>query len=145
YVRQDRGDHEERPERSRAIFFVSIDCDAFLVTRVARRFLCLPYHDADIVREERDGMTMWHAARAQATQPGARLRCAFRPAGAPLPCGPGSLDEFLLERYRFHVVDSRFSPPRLLAGDVQHEPWRRQDAVVTVLENGVPAAAGLAI
>jgi uncharacterized protein YqjF (DUF2071 family) len=60
-------------------------------------------------------------------------------AAMPLgPCAPGSLDEFLLERYVAYTRRGR----RLRLFRVWHSPWRQRQVAVRVDEDGLLATAG---
>jgi len=66
------------------------------------------------------------------------------PAGASAPragsAARGSLEEFLVERYRLY---SRAVGPLLWTGPVVHEPWPLFQATVAELSEDLSVAAGL--
>jgi len=53
---------------------------------------------------------------------------------------PGSLEEFLVERYRLY---SRAAGPALWCGVVRHEPWLLFDATVAEVNEDLSTAAGV--
>ncbi len=52
--------------------------------------------------------------------PRVRFAARYRATGAPRTAAPGTLDAWLVERYRLYAVDARGG---LLSGDIHHEPW----------------------
>ena len=61
--------------------------------------------------------------------------------GAERGCAaPGSLEEFLVERYRLY---SRAAGPALWCGRVRHEPWPLFQATVTEVSEDLSIAAGV--
>lgn len=116
----------QHPEGS-GVYFVSLDSDDSLGVRVARTLLHLPYHHAKINADE--------------TSDGVRLRCRRRggdsafdvrygPDGSRYQAEDGSLDSFLLERYRLYAGSES-----LYTGKVSHQPWDLYPASATIHTN----------
>ena len=77
----------------------------------------------------------WLQAECQATDdPGRRLALRFQSFGPIAAAEPGSLDAWLLERYRLFV--SR-QDGGVIAADVNHLPWQTADAAAIVTENTI--------
>jgi len=118
------------------VWFFSLDAAQWLAVAIARRFFHLPYHVSrmKVDRDPAGGLEL--CSRRRAT--GAGSRFAWTP-GEPLPApGPGSLEHFLAERYRFYATDGA----RLFRGAVAHPPYPLRRAVVTACEENLFAAAG---
>ncbi|MBP6507098.1 MAG: DUF2071 domain-containing protein [Opitutaceae bacterium] len=111
YVRDPAG----RP----SVWFYSLDCNQPLAVALAKRFFHLPYKDAR--------MTARHQGRSlhytcQRREPGAAA-CTYEwtPGTASRPAQPGSLDYFLIERYRLYTADRA---GHLFTGQVHHAPYQ---------------------
>ncbi|MDD5201450.1 MAG: DUF2071 domain-containing protein [Terrimicrobiaceae bacterium] len=114
YVRDARG----RP----GVWFYSLDCAQPLAVWTARAAFGLPYFSARM----RERIDDWISCDCR--RPGARetARYAYRGAGNPERAGEGTLEQFLIERYR--LFSARHG--RLATGEVWHEPYWLQRAEV---------------
>jgi len=70
----------------------------------------------------------------------ARFEVRFSTGAEMGRAAPGSLEEFLVERYQLY---SRALGPALWRGPVRHEPWLLSAASVTDLHEDLSASAGL--
>ncbi|MFN8557968.1 MAG: DUF2071 domain-containing protein [Dehalococcoidia bacterium] len=86
-------------DRRPGVYFLGIETASGGTAALARRWFGLPYHHARIAVEEWDGAIRYAARRAARWGPPAEFRAWCRPGGAPAPASPGSLDEWLAERY----------------------------------------------
>lgn len=132
YVRPKRGavDHP-------GVFFWSLDAANALAVAAARRFFHLPYMNAEMSCEERDG---WIHYASRRTRRGARP-AAFRGRYRPVrPTQPNALTDFLTERYCLYSVDSR---GRAYAAQVHHTRWPLFDAEAVIEESTIAQAAGI--
>ena len=130
YVRRDG-----RP----GILFFSLEATSWTAVQTAR-LLGLPYRYGR-GRIEVDGQRRLYVIRR--TEDGfapARLEARYAPASEPGEAEPGSLDEFLVERYCL------FAPRpggRIRRLDIHHPPWRLAAAEGAVEHGGlVPPALG---
>lgn len=121
------------------VWFYSLDADQRLAVEIARRFFHLPYEHARISGERLAGGALrFVSARRQAGGEAPACSLAWTP-GAELPRAEvGSLEFFLVERYRLY---SRF-PDGLRRGAVWHEPYRLRRAWVTEWSEALCAPAG---
>ncbi|NHN41911.1 DUF2071 domain-containing protein [Halorubellus sp. JP-L1] len=143
------------------VYFFNLDADGDLGVLGARLFHHLPYYRADISLE-RDGTGGVHF-RSERTHPGARpatFDATYRPTADPTVGGeradgtppgaghlpadavdarPGTLAEFLTERYRFYT-ESPGGDLRTTA--VAHPRWPLAPAHVDVRENRLFEANG---
>jgi uncharacterized protein YqjF (DUF2071 family) len=70
----------------------------------------------------------------------ARFEARYRPTGGVRHAAPGSLEAWLVERYRLYTVDDR---GRIFAGDIHHAPWTLQDAEADIGGNSMTAPLGI--
>jgi uncharacterized protein YqjF (DUF2071 family) len=99
------------------VWFYSLDCDQPSAVHIARRFYHLPYCHARI-RSSRDDGVRYEAQRRGET---AADRFAWQRGTTAAPAQPGTLDFFLIERYRLFAADPQ---GRLHTGRVHHEPYQ---------------------
>lgn len=93
------------------VWLFSLDCSSRLAVEAARRLYKLPYHRARITVEG----DAFEAARLGA--PAVVFSARYRPAGPVEPARPGSLEEFLTERYCLYAGDGRYR------AETHHAPW----------------------
>lgn len=119
YVRDRHG----RP----GVWFYSLDCTQPVAVRIARAVFSLPYMDAAMSGSGPAGYECRRAGTRETT------RLTYVAAGPERPAEEGTLEEFLVERYRLFA----WKKPRLLTGEVWHTPYR----ISPVKWSGEPAPA----
>ena len=102
------------------VWFYSLDANQWLAVKIARRFFHLPYEHAEMKSSRAaEGRIRYESLRTGARANGARCVFDYAP-GAELPQpAPGSLEFFLVERYRLFSS----APDGLRRGAVFHEPY----------------------
>jgi uncharacterized protein YqjF (DUF2071 family) len=123
------------------IWFFSLDASSRLAVEVARRAYELPYFGARMSAQRRDDWIEFESAREEAAEHPVVFSCRYRPRGPVLAAAPGSLEEFLTERYCLYTVDRR---GRLCRGEIHHRPWPLQEAEAA-LELNTMAPPGVAL
>ncbi len=113
------------------VYFISLNSDRWIACAVGRAWFHLPYFWSRLsCQVEVDG---WVDYRFQRRGSPAHTACRYqyRPLGTPAPAQPGTLDDFLVERYLL------FTERRgeLTYGQVHHAPYPLQSAEVVVCEN----------
>ncbi|HWR36442.1 MAG TPA: DUF2071 domain-containing protein [Clostridia bacterium] len=140
------------------IFFFSLDAGNLSAVWGARIFYRLPYWHADmkIWGALANGYTRnakaasapdeihyrskrLHGPRAVKGMP--ELRGVYRPATPVRTATPGSLPEFLSERYCLYA----FSHKRLYRGEIHHLPWPLQTAEVELKTNTMAEPIGITL
>lgn len=114
YVR----DRQGRP----GVWFYSLDCAQPVAVWAARAGFGLPYFHARM--RETIGVSISCECRRQGSEETACFD--YRGLGNPAPVGEGTLEQFLVERYRLFAVRQG----RLVTGEVWHEPYPIQRAEV---------------
>jgi len=108
------------------VWFYSLDAESPVAVWLAKRLFHLPYRLARLAETvHADGHIAYHAERV-GTDVG--LDYAYHPKGGYREAEPGSLDFFLVERYRLFAHDTRQN--RLITGKIHHPPYAIQDAEV---------------
>ncbi len=124
------------------VWFFSLDAASQMNVYAARRLFHLPYFFARMSLE-RDGDSIRYASvRRDCHGPFAQFKARYGPAGVAHESTPGSLQEWLTERYCLYAVDRQ---GRVFRGEIDHEPWRLQPAWAEIETNSLAAASGISI
>jgi uncharacterized protein YqjF (DUF2071 family) len=121
------------------IWFLSLDASSRLAVLGARHTYRLPYFRARMSAREGPYGIDYLLARES---PPASLGVTYGPVGDAFHAGPGTLEHFLIERYRLYSLARDGS---LLAADIHHPPWRLQPAEARVTSNTMTASQGIAL
>lgn len=112
------------------VWFFSLDATQPTAVRLARGLLQLAYLDARIdIRRDGD----WVDYTSRRTDPTARpaeLVARYRPIGPSTRSRPGSLEQFLTERYCLYAGGGRRGGVRRI--EIDHQPWPLQPAEAVV-------------
>jgi hypothetical protein len=81
----------------------------------------------------------WRVYRSRRRRGNASFEGRYRPTGPAAPAAPGSLEAFLVERYRLFTVRGGVT----FRVEVQHEPWPLRPAAADITVETVAAAAGI--
>lgn len=105
------------------VWFYSLDCDRWPAVEVARALFHLPYEHAAIraSTDGKTGMTAYKTRRRGMREEG-ESRFSWKPLEPRDQAAPGSLDFFLVERYRLFAQDVRRG--QLYSGRVNHAPYQ---------------------
>lgn len=101
------------------VWFFSLDCDQPVAVELARRLFRLPYQHAEMAGAPESGADYICRRRGRGD---AAVRLRYRGAGAVEPARPGTVDEFLVERYR--LFSGGCPGTGLRCGRVWHVPYR---------------------
>jgi uncharacterized protein YqjF (DUF2071 family) len=121
------------------VWFFSLDAASSPAVLAARIWFGLPYFRARIkFWRGHDGAFRYRSRRLWPVPPHASCSLQYRVSGEAKRASPGSLEEFLVERY---VLYSRKNG-RWYRGRVSHTPYPLQQVSVDVLREDYLAAAG---
>ena len=122
--------HQGRP----GIWFFSLEATSRQAVEVARTVVRLPYrHAAGVLHVRRDGCR-YLIRRSERGYPPARLWADYRGLGPLSPSAPGTIEEFLTERYRLFVVPR---PGVVRRTEIEHPPWQVAAAAAEVHQDGL--------
>lgn len=122
------------------VYFFSLDAASSMAVAIARRAYRLPYHRARMAVHEEDGWIVYRSQRVSRDGPDARFEGRYRPVGQPRSAAPGSLGDWLAERYCLYTLDSE---QRIMRGDIHHPPWPLQEAELEISSNTMGSQIGL--
>ena len=116
---------EDKP----GIWFFSLDAHNPIAVRLARATFSLPYYDAEMSCRVVDCEVLYRSVRTHRGAPEARFAGRYHPVGEPFNSRPGTLENFLTERYCLYSASERGNVYR---GDIHHHPWPQQRAEAEV-------------
>jgi uncharacterized protein len=121
------------------VWFFSLDAANSLAVLLARTGWSLPYYRATISMA-RDGDEVTYTSRRRWPAPTpAELTLRYRVGEALGSAQEGTLEHFLIERYRLYAM----SPYGLVTGRVHHPPYPLRRAEVQALSESLRVANGL--
>lgn len=125
------------------VWFFSLDATSLPAVLAARTSFRLPYYAARM-RCDAHGDTITYASQRRSRQHGvlAEFAARYRPVGPVFTPRPGTLEDFLTERYCLYAGSAS---GRLLRADITHAPWLLQPAEAEIAANTMAAAAGIAL
>lgn len=126
------------PDGDPAVWFYALDASSRVAVRGARLAYGLPYFPARMSRGREGETQVYRTARDAPGAPGLDVR--YRTGDPVGAAAPGSLEEFLIERYVLHTItDGEVRSVR-----VRHPPYSLREVEVESVSEGLLAAAGLA-
>jgi uncharacterized protein YqjF (DUF2071 family) len=108
------------------VWFLSLDASSPFFVSAGRALYGLPYRLARMTTVDSGERIHYLSTRTDAC-----FAASYEPCGPPAPAEPGSLEHFLVERYRLFAQRRR----RLITAVVSHEPWPLQPAVARLHVN----------
>ncbi|MDF1524365.1 MAG: DUF2071 domain-containing protein [Trueperaceae bacterium] len=119
------------------VWFLSLDAANPLAVRAARRFLHLPYHDADIAFERTGDDLTFASQRRGAPE---RFQATYGPTGPDEEAETGTLEHWLTERYCLYA---QAPDGRLLRNEAHHAPWPLRPAYANLEPTTLLAGFGI--
>jgi len=118
------------------VWFFSLHTTSRLAVWGGRTLYRLPYYFARMSMTVRPDRIEYRSTRTDGTAFEAR----YSPSGNVAPAAPGTIEHFLVERYRLFAASAR---GELFAAEIRHRPWPLQGAKVSIDRNDLPGALGL--
>jgi len=119
------------------VYFFSLDAANLAAVLTARVFFRLPYrHAAMAIGLGDEGQVRYESRRRRG---GAAFRGTYAGEGPVFTAAPGSLDEFLVERYCLYTSVAGIR----LRLEIDHPPWSLQRARATFDENSMTVPIGI--
>jgi hypothetical protein len=122
------------------IYFFSLDAAHILAVIGARIWFSLPYFFAQMaVKKQGDNIHYIHRRTHPGAPPG-EWRADYGPTGPVQYAAPGSLDEWLTERYCLYAVNRA---QQIIVGEIHHVRWPLQPAQLTEEVNHIALPVSL--
>lgn len=115
----------------KGVYFFSLDADNLLAVTGARMLYFLPYMNAKMQVDQSEGVINYKSRRKNTHQKRGQFIAHYKPESSPFNSQPGSLDEWLTERYCLWVTKSK----KVYRGDIHHTKWQLHKASVSIREN----------
>jgi uncharacterized protein YqjF (DUF2071 family) len=122
------------------VWFFSLDAGNPVAVRAARWTFGLPYYHARMSLTTMNGDIEYESTRTHRGAPTAAFRGRYRAIGQPGRARPGSLENWLTERYCLYTMDRKGA---LYRGEIHHAPWPLQAGEVELHSNTMARAAGI--
>ena len=129
---------DDRP----GVWFFSLDAGQALAVYAARLWYHLPYFHARMSVLRQADHFAYRSARIHRHAPAAAFTATYGPSGDVYHSQPGTLENWLTERYCLYAVDRR---RRLYRGENAHVPWPLQPAEAEVAVNTLCAPLGVTL
>jgi hypothetical protein len=123
------------------VFFFSLDATSRLAVKAARRFYHLRYHEAAITIA-REGDWIHYRSVRKGEMAAAMMDVRYRGIGEASEAATGTLERWLVERYRLYTVGPA---GRLRRAEIDHAPWRLRQAEGTFKTNTMASAMGIGL
>ena len=125
------------------VWFFSLDAANPVAVAVARALFALPYFRARMTcARTGDESVQYHSLRTHHNAPVAALDATYRPVGPTFAPAPGTLEQWLTERYCLYAVSRRGA---LLRGEIHHRRWRLRAGEAEIRVNTMARAAGVTL
>lgn len=124
------------------VWFFSLDAHNKLAVRLARATFSLPYFDASMSSEVEGEWVRYASTRTHRGAAPARFSGSYRSLGGRFDSSPGTLENFLTERYCLYSADGK---GRARRGEIQHEMWPLESAEVEVEELDMTSQIGVTL
>ncbi|MDZ4835827.1 MAG: DUF2071 domain-containing protein [Candidatus Melainabacteria bacterium] len=122
------------------VYFFSLDCESLFAVEGARKWFHLPYYYAEMNLREANGEYAYRSTRVDKRGLAAQLDVQYRPTGDVCVSAPGSLEEFLTERYCLYTISGDGD---ILRAHVHHDRWPLQPAEAEFKTNTMLSPIGL--
>jgi uncharacterized protein YqjF (DUF2071 family) len=119
----------------RGVYFFSLHASNPAAVAVAQRFFHLPYFRA-AMKVRNEGETVHYEIHNDAVE----FRASYRPSGEVAAARPGTIEDWLTERYCYYALDKSGN---VICGEVDHEQWPLQPAEAVIEANTLTAPFGI--
>lgn len=121
------------------VLFLSMDADNPLAISLAKPWFRLPYTAAEMSFDETSRGYRLRSEREGDIEPPAVFDATYRPMGKIRRAEPGSLAQWLTERYCYYTE----SRGRLYRCEINHPQWPLQPASACIESNSLAASLGI--
>lgn len=105
------------------VFFLSLDAEHWVTYTLGKKWFRLPYFYSHIAALNENQSFTYHCVRKDRLSPPAAFNGTVTPVSDVYFSKPGTLEYWLIERYRLFSVDSK---GRIYSGEIHHVPWPLQ-------------------
>lgn len=120
-------------EGRKGVYFFSLDANNPFAVAGARMLYFLPYLNASMHVTQGEGTVKFESRRKSSIPDKESFFAYYKPASNPYISVPGSLDEWLTERYCLWVTKG----DKVFRGDIHHTKWQLHEAVSEIQYNSM--------
>ncbi len=124
------------------VYFFSLDANNFLAVEAARRTFHLNYLNADMMLFHEAECLRYVSRRIDPRGEAATFAGTYGPTGDVYRSEPGTLENWLTERYYLYSIDPA---GQVYRGEIFHEPWPLQPAEADLRINDVAQSHGITL
>ena len=125
------------PKDEAGVYFWSLEASNPVAVAAARTLFHLPYMNAQMSCESRQGWIEYESLRTHRGEPPAQFKARYRPCGLTKRT---ELVRWLTERYCLYTTDSQGC---LYQGEIHHRAWPLEDAEANFEIDTMASAAGI--
>lgn len=125
------------PKDQAGVYFWSLEASNLVAVAAARTLFHLPYMNAQMSCESRQGWIEYESLRTHRGEPPAHFKARYRPCGLTKRT---DLVRWLTERYCLYTTDSQGC---LYQGEIHHRAWPLEDAEANFEIDTMASAAGI--
>ena len=125
------------PKDEAGVYFWSLEASNPVAVAAARTLFHLPYMNAQMSCESRQGWIEYESLRTHRGEPPAQFKARYRPCGLTKRT---ELVSWLTERYCLYTTDSQGC---LYQGEIHHRTWPLEDAEANFEIDTMASAAGI--
>jgi uncharacterized protein len=129
-----------RDQQRGGVWFFSLDAASRLAVRGARLLYNLPYFTAEMTIVPEGAAIRYRSRRAHRGAPPADFDASYTPVSSVYQADPGTLEHFLVERYRLFTHSARRGLGYI---EIDHAPWPLQRGAATIAINTMARASGV--
>lgn len=122
------------------VYFFSLEASNPIAVAIARAMFHLPYFNAVMRSDRVDDTVHYSSRRIHRGAPSAEFRAVYRPIAPVTYAQPGSLEQWLTERYCLYTVVGNKGVYR---GDIHHVQWPLQSAELKVTSDTMAISHGI--
>ncbi len=122
------------------VYFFSLEASNPIAVAIARAMFHLPYFNAVMRSDRIDDTIRYSSRRIHRGAPSATFRAVYRPIAPITYAQPGSLEQWLTERYCLYTVVGNKGVYR---GDIHHVQWPLQSAELEVTSDTMAISHGI--
>ncbi|NOU93337.1 DUF2071 domain-containing protein [Paenibacillus sp. LMG 31456] len=124
------------------VYFFSLDAANRLAVMTARSFFYLPYFNANMKLEEREGVYDYVSHRKDKRGALVSYEGTYSPVSPAFYSKPGTIEHWLTERYCLYSVDKQ---NQVWRGEIHHLPWTLHAAEADFKINTMALGQGITV
>jgi uncharacterized protein YqjF (DUF2071 family) len=122
------------------VYFFSLEATNPVAVRIARKTFNLPYMDARMSIAKKGNIYLYNSYRIHKNEAPAEFSGNYKAVSPVFTSEPGSLANWLTERYCLYSADQQ---KNIFRGEIHHQQWPLQIAEADIEKNTMAACHGL--